>query len=208
MMIDRKIVLSTTNAGKIRELATPLAVLGIEVLGLSDFPEIGEIEENGETFAENALIKARTVAAQTGLVAVADDSGLVVDALAGLPGVKSARFADDLEFLPGENHDQRNIRKLLAMLGNERKRNAHFETRMAAVSPNGAEIVVAGRWDGQILETPRGSNGFGYDPVFYDPVLKKAAAELDVAEKNAVSHRGKAVRALLAAWPDFANKAF
>lgn len=207
-MADKKIVLSTTNAGKIRELAKPLSALGIEVLGLFHFPEIGEIEETGSTFAENALIKARAVAAATGMAAVADDSGLIVDALSGQPGVKSARFADDLDFLPGENRDQRNIRKLLAMLGNDNNRNAHFETCIAAVSPGGQEIIVSGQWAGQILKQPRGSNGFGYDPVFWDPDLGKAAAELNLEEKDAVSHRGKAVRALLAAWPDFAKKVF
>ena len=108
-----RIVLATQNAGKVRELADPLTEFGVEVLGLSSFPEIGEIEETGTTFEENALIKARAVAALTGLVSVADDSGLEVDALDGAPGVYSARYSDDWESLPGESRDARNIRKLL-----------------------------------------------------------------------------------------------
>ncbi|MFG6375024.1 MAG: RdgB/HAM1 family non-canonical purine NTP pyrophosphatase, partial [Desulfovibrio sp.] len=182
-MPARKIVLATTNAGKIRELAEPLSALGIEVLGLSDFTEIGEIEETGNTFAENALIKAAAVAKQIGLVAVADDSGLCVDALQGRPGVKSARFADDVAALPGQNMDQRNIRKLLDLMKGKQDRKAHFETCMAAVAPNGEKLVVSGQWPGQILQNPRGANGFGYDPVFFDSALGKAAAELNLAEK-------------------------
>lgn len=208
MMVVRQIVLASTNPGKIRELAEPLATLGIEVLGLADFPEIGDIEETGATFAENALIKARAVAEHTGLVAVADDSGLCVDARQGAPGVKSARFADDMPFLPGENRDQRNIRKLLALMAETNDRQAHFETCMAAVAPTGEELVVTGQWPGQILRAPRGTNGFGYDPVFFDPALGKSAAELELAEKNAVSHRGRAVRALLEAWPGFAARIY
>ncbi len=208
MMPARKIVLATTNAGKIRELAEPLSALGIEVLGLSDFTEIGEIEETGNTFAENALIKAAAVAKQIGLVAVADDSGLCVDALQGRPGVKSARFADDVAALPGENRDQRNIRKLLDLMKGKQDRKAHFETCMAAVAPNGEKLVVSGQWPGQILQKPRGANGFGYDPVFFDSALGKAAAELNLAEKNAVSHRGRAVRALLDAWPGVAARVY
>ena len=208
MMPARKIVLATTNAGKIRELAEPLSALGIEVLGLSDFTEIGEIEETGNTFAENALIKAAAVAKQIGLVAVADDSGLCVDALQGRLGVKSARFADDVAALPGENRDQRNIRKLLDLMKGKQDRKAQFETCMAAVAPNGEKLVVSWQWPGQILQNPRGANGFGYDPVFFDSALGKAAAELNLAEKNAVSHRGRAVRALLDAWPGFAARVY
>lgn len=208
MMPARQIVLATTNMGKIRELAEPLSALGIEVVGLSAFPEIGEIEETGDTFAENALIKAEAVARHTGLVAVADDSGLCVEALHGHPGVKSARFADDMAALPGENRDQRNIRKLLGLMEDKKNRQAHFETCMAAFAPNGEKLVVSGQWPGQILQEPKGTNGFGYDPVFFDPALGKSAAQLDLAEKNAVSHRGRAVRALLEAWPGFAAKVF
>ena len=164
-----RVVLATSNAGKVRELADPLTQFGVEVVGLSSFPEIGEIEENGTTFEENALIKARAVAAITGLVSVADDSGLEVDALANAPGVYSARYADDWESQPGESRDARNIRKLLhetASVPTE-GRGCRFVSCMAAVRPDGKEMVVRGTWEGQLLASPRGDNGFGYDPNFF-----------------------------------------
>lgn len=199
----QKIVLATGNRGKVLELAPAFVRLGHELLGLADFPEIGEIEENGSTFAENALIKARHVAARTGLVSVADDSGLQVDALSGAPGIFSARYADDIRPRPGESRDERNIRKLLDAMRNMADRKCRFVTVMAAVRPDGVETVAEGVWEGELLRERRGENGFGYDPVFFDPRLGKSAAELERAEKNAVSHRGRAVRALLAAWPGF-----
>ena len=175
-----QIVLATHNAGKVRELADPLSQFGVEVLGLEFFPTIGEIDETGTTFEENACIKAREVARLTGLISIADDSGLEVDALDGRPGVYSARYSDDWESLPGESRDVRNIRKLLHELAN-----------------------VRGVWDGRLLTAPRGENGFGYDPVFFDAIVGKTAAELTRDEKNARSHRGNALRALLAKWQGF-----
>ncbi len=203
-----KVVLATTNAGKIAEFSGLLAGLGVEVAGLNDFPDLGEIAETGETFAENALIKARAVAKATGLVAIADDSGLMVDALAGAPGVRSARFSEDLDARPGESRDQRNIRKLLQVMRKVpgEQRGCHFVTVMAACAPDGEEITATGKWFGNVLEAPLGKNGFGYDPVFWDPQLGKTAAQLKKEEKNAVSHRSKAVAALIAMWPDFAAK--
>ena len=200
-----RIVLATHNAGKVRELADPLTAFGVEVLGLSSFPAIGEIEETGTTFEENALIKARAVAALTGLVSVADDSGLEVDALSNAPGVYSARYSNDWESLPGENRDARNIRKLLHEMANvpAERRGCRFVSCMAAVKPAGGELVVRGTWEGQLLESPRGYNGFGYDPVFFDKQIDKTAAELTRDEKNARSHRGNALRALLARWAEF-----
>ena len=200
-----RIVLATQNAGKIRELAEPLTQSGVEVLGLSSYPEIGEIEETGTTFEENALIKARAVAAHTGLVSVADDSGLEVDALDGAPGVYSARYSDDWESLPDESRDARNIRKLLHAMTAvpAEKRTCRFVCCMAAVKPNGEELVVRGTWDGTLLESRRGDNGFGYDPVFFDASSGKSAAQLTRDEKNARSHRGNALRALLARWAEF-----
>lgn len=204
MKVER-IVLASRNKGKLAELERLLSDEGIRVLGLDDFPEIGEIPETGTTFAENALIKARTVAQATGLPAMADDSGIVVDALAGAPGVFSARYGEDWAALPGESQDQRNMRKLLHYMRGvpPGQRNCHFETAIAAASPKGSTLVASGRWHGRVLQAPLGSNGFGYDPVFWDPQLDKSAAQLSQAEKNAVSHRGKAIRALLAQWPDF-----
>lgn len=200
-----RIVLATHNAGKVRELADPLTEFGVEVLGLSAFPEIGEIEETGTTFEENALIKARAVAALTGLVSVADDSGLEVDALAKAPGVYSARYSNDWESLPGESRDARNIRKLLHEMANvpAGQRGCRFVSCMAAVKPEGGELVVRGTWEGELLATPRGDNGFGYDPVFFDKRIDKTAAQLTRDEKNARSHRGNALRALLARWVAF-----
>ena len=194
-----RLVLATSNASKVRELAEPLAVFGMEVVGLSAFPEIGDIAETGTTFEENALIKARTVAQVTGLLSVADDSGLEVDALGLQPGVYSARYSDDWEFLPGENRDARNIRKLLHALRDvpQAQRNCRFVCCMAAVKPHGEELVVRGVWEGQVLEERRGANGFGYDPVFFDAEIGKSAAELTREEKTARSHRGKALRALM-----------
>lgn len=202
------IVLATTNAGKIRELAEPLEAFGLEVVGLDAFQGLGDIEESGKTFEENALLKARTVADATGYVSVADDSGLEVDALNGAPGVYSARYSDDWESLEGESRDARNIRKLQAVMAGlpEEKRHARFVSCMAVCIPRGAEMVVRGTWEGRILEEAQGSNGFGYDPLFFDPLLGRSAATLSKDEKNATSHRGRALRQLLAAWPDFWQK--
>ncbi|MDR3640219.1 MAG: XTP/dITP diphosphatase [Humidesulfovibrio sp.] len=197
--LEKRIVLATRNTGKIKELNDLLTGFGLTVLGLDDFPEIGEIEETGTTFAENAALKARTVAQATKLVALADDSGLVVEALGGAPGVYSARYSD-----PGAT-DARNNQKLLDVMQDvpEAKRNCRFVSLVAAIAPNGAEIFAEGRWEGRVLDAPRGSAGFGYDPLFLDPELGRSAAELSREEKNARSHRGHALRALLEAWPDF-----
>lgn len=200
-----QIVLASTNIGKVAELAELLAGRDIVVRPLSEFPEIPEIEETGATFAENALIKARAVARSTGLVAVADDSGLVVDALAGAPGVYSARYGNDWPEIAGESRDQRNMRKLLHAMRDfgPGHRRCHFETAMAAVHPAGCTLEVTGLWHGRLLSEPLGQNGFGYDPIFWDEKLGKSAAQLDRSEKNAVSHRGNALRQLLKKWPEF-----
>ncbi|MBA4356868.1 MAG: XTP/dITP diphosphatase [Humidesulfovibrio sp.] len=193
------IVLATRNRGKLAELEALLAGFGVRVLGLDAFPELGEIEETGQTFAENARLKARTVAQATALVALADDSGLAVDALAGAPGVYSARYSG------AGATDASNNAKLLETLRGvpEDRRGCRFISVVAAVAPNGAEIVAEGRWEGRVLESPRGLGGFGYDPLFFDPDLGRAAAELAPADKNARSHRGNALRALLRDWPGF-----
>ncbi len=202
------IILATSNAGKIRELATALHTYGLQVIGLSAFPDLEPVEETGITFEENALLKAHAVSKATGLVSIADDSGLEVDALHGAPGVHSARFSDDMEFLPHETKDQRNMRKLLATMHNipEGKRHCRFVCAMAAAKPSGEHLVLRGTWEGQVLTAMRGTNGFGYDPVFFDAQYNKSAAELTLEEKNARSHRGNALRALLAQWNTFYNK--
>ncbi|SDF57731.1 RdgB/HAM1 family non-canonical purine NTP pyrophosphatase [Desulfovibrio legallii] len=200
-----RIVLATHNAGKVRELAEPLAHAGVEVLGLAAFPEIGEIDEYGLTFEENARIKAETVARHTGLVSVADDSGLEVDALDGAPGVHSARYADDWPLLPGESRDARNMRKLLHALAAvpEARRACRYVCCMTAVTPDGRSLTTRGTWEGRLLAEQRGSNGFGYDPLFFDPTLGLTAAQMTPEQKNARSHRGKALRALLEGWAAF-----
>jgi XTP/dITP diphosphohydrolase len=194
-----KVVLATRNQGKIRELSALLAPLGVTVVGLADFPDIGEIPETGDTFLENARIKARAVCRATGLVSLADDSGLCVDALSGAPGVYSARYA-------GENaSDAANNAKLLAALAHvpEPARTCRFVSVVVAAGPDGRELTAEGAWEGRVATSPSGEGGFGYDPLFFDPTAGKTAAALAPAEKNARSHRGKALAALVAAWPGF-----
>jgi XTP/dITP diphosphohydrolase len=195
----QKVVLATKNAGKIKELNALLAPLGVTVLGLGDYPDIGEIPETGQTFLENARIKAQAVCAATGLVSIADDSGLCVDALSGAPGVYSARYS-------GENAtDATNNAKLLAALAHvpEADRTCRFVSVVVAACPDGRELATEGTWEGRVAFTPAGAGGFGYDPLFFDPTADKTGAELTAAEKNARSHRGKALAKLIAAWPAF-----
>lgn len=199
------IVLATGNAGKIRELSAMLAeyVPGIRVLGLADFPEIGDIEETGTTFEENARIKAVAVAAATGMVAVADDSGLSVDALGGAPGVYSARYSG------ADATDEKNVVKLLGALADvpDAQRGCHFACVMLAVTPGGQELIGRGAWQGRVAHAPAGNGGFGYDPVFFDEELGLTAAEMDAQVKNGRSHRGLAVRDMLHGWPEFWKRA-
>ena len=198
MTTPRTLILATRNQGKVRELRDPLARFGFDVQSLpEDFPEI---EENGTTFEENALIKARAVAEALGVTAAADDSGLEVDALGGAPGVYSARYSDDWPAVEGESKDERNNRKLLTELEGvpAEKRTARFRCCMALVIPGGEEIVVSGAWEGSIGFKRAGSNGFGYDPLFIDPELEITGAELTREAKMVRSHRGKALSKLLA----------
>jgi XTP/dITP diphosphohydrolase len=197
--LKKTLVLATRNPGKIKELEALLSGLGFAVLGLGAFPDIGEVEETGATFAENALLKARAVAQATGLVSLADDSGLQVEALSGAPGVYSARYSGQ------DATDDKNNLKLLDALKDvpEDQRDCRFVSVVAACAPNGAELLAEGRWEGRVLAAQRGAGGFGYDPLFLDLELGKSAAELAPAEKNARSHRGRALRALLTDWPDF-----
>lgn len=199
------IVLATGNAGKIRELSAMLAeyVPGIRVLGLADFPEIGDIQETGTTFEENARIKAVAVAAATGMVAVADDSGLSVDALGGAPGVYSARYSG------ADATDEKNVVKLLDALADvpDAQRGCHFACVMLAVTPGGQELIGRGAWQGRVTHAPAGNGGFGYDPVFFDEELGLTAAEMDAQVKNGRSHRGLAVRDMLHGWPEFWKRA-
>jgi XTP/dITP diphosphohydrolase len=196
------IVLATRNQGKVYELAALLAPFKVTVLGLEHFPHIGEIEETGTTFRENALLKASTVSLGTGLVAVADDSGLSVDILGGAPGVYSAYYSETPE-CPAT--DEGNVRKLLAELAGvpQAERTARFHCCMAACAPGGESIIAEAAWEGLIAFAPSGKGGFGYDPIFFDPEKGKTAAEMNPEEKNRRSHRGKAVATLLLKWPAF-----
>jgi XTP/dITP diphosphohydrolase len=184
-----RIVMATGNPGKIREIAGLLAGLGIEVVPQSDFG-VEDAEETGTTFAENSLLKARHAAEATGLPAIADDSGLAVDALDGAPGVYSARYADGAG-------DEANNDKLLAALENETDRGAAFHCVATYIEPGGEPLVAKGEWRGTILRERRGEGGFGYDPLFYVPECGCSSAELAPAEKNARSHRGQALRKLV-----------
>ena len=198
MTTPRTLILATRNQGKVRELRDPLARFGFDVQCLpEDFPEI---EENGTTFEENALIKARAVANALGVAAAADDSGLEVDALGGAPGVYSARYSEDWPAVEGESKDERNNRKLLVELEGvpAEKRTARFRCCMALGIPGGEEIVVSGAWEGSIGFKKAGANGFGYDPLFIDPELGITGAELTREAKMVRSHRGKALAKLLA----------
>ena len=200
------IVLATRNRGKVYELAALLAPFRVTVLGLEHFPHIGEIEETGATFRENALLKASVVSRETGLIAVADDSGLSVDFLDGAPGVYSAHYSKTPE-CPAT--DARNVHKLLAALADvpPAERTGRFHCCMAACAPNGESITTEGVWEGMIAFTPTGDGGFGYDPIFFDPEANKTAAAMDPEEKNRRSQRAKAVAALLLKWPAFCNSA-
>lgn len=191
MSLPKKVVMATGNAGKIREIASLLADIDIEIVPQSAFG-VEDAEETGTTFEENAIIKARHAAAATGFAAIADDSGLVVDALDGRPGVYSARYAG-----PGAS-DNDNIDKLLAELEGVDDRAAAFRCVACYVNDADAEpLLTSGTWSGEILHERRGDGGFGYDPVFLDPASGRASAELTAADKNARSHRGQAIRALV-----------
>ena len=188
-----KIVVASRNRHKIAELGDLLAQLleeSVELLSLNDVSFDEEIEEDGETFLDNARIKAQTVARATGLPALGDDSGLCVRALNGAPGVYSARFAGT------HGDDAANNALLLQRMETADDRSAYFACALVLSYPDGGEIAVEGRADGTILHAPRGTSGFGYDPLFhYDP-LGKTFSEMSAAEKNAVSHRNRAVLAL------------
>ncbi|WP_043616132.1 RdgB/HAM1 family non-canonical purine NTP pyrophosphatase [Nonomuraea candida] len=185
-----KIVLATRNAGKIAELRRILS--GFDIVGLEEFPSIGEIAETGVTFEENALLKAHAVARGAGLPAVADDSGLCVDVLNGMPGVFSARWAGR------HGDDQANLELLLAQVSDvpDDKLGAHFACAAALALPSGESRVVEGVLPGRIVRTPRGTNGFGYDPIFVPEGEERTTAELSPEEKDAISHRGRAFGAL------------
>ena len=191
-----KFVLASNNKGKLREMREILSELGIEVLSQREAGISVEPEETGATFAENALIKARAAMEASGLAAIADDSGIAVEALGGAPGVYSARYGNC-------GSDEERVQLLLKNMENEEHRAAKFVSDIAVVFPDGKELLTEGECAGELTREPRGENGFGYDPIFYMPCFGRTLAEVSAEEKNAVSHRGKALRAMKVKLEDY-----
>ncbi|MEV6874383.1 RdgB/HAM1 family non-canonical purine NTP pyrophosphatase [Amycolatopsis sp. NPDC051128] len=198
-----KLLLATRNAKKLGELRRILAaagISGIEVLGLADVPSFPEAPETAPDFEGNAVAKARDAVAACGLPAIADDSGIAVDALNGMPGVLSARWSGR------HGDDEANLDLVLGQLSDvpDDRRGAQFVCAAALVLPSGEETVVRGEWRGTLVRSRRGTNGFGYDPIFLPDGESRTSAEMEPAEKDAVSHRGRALRALLPALRELA----
>lgn len=187
------VIIASTNQGKLKEFKELMKGLSVEVKSLKDFPEIGDIEENGSSFAENAYIKAKAVFDATGCLSIADDSGLEVDALDGAPGIYSARYAGE------EKNDTANNEKLLSEMNvvSDENRGAQFHCAIVAIDQNGTRYDAEGIVRGHILRAPQGENGFGYDPLFYIEEFGRTTAELSMDEKNKISHRGQAVRQIV-----------
>ncbi|HEX9193455.1 MAG TPA: RdgB/HAM1 family non-canonical purine NTP pyrophosphatase, partial [Burkholderiales bacterium] len=198
----KKLVLASSNSGKLRELEALLAPLGVEIIPQSSLG-VADAEEPHGTFVENALAKARHASRCSKLPALADDSGICVRALDGEPGVHSARFAGEPPpgSMPGrKDQDARNNQKLVRLLAGKDDRRAHYTCVIVLMrhADDPEPVIAEGSWAGEIIASPRGENGFGYDPHFFLPDFGKTAAELDPVQKNLVSHRGKALRRLLA----------
>lgn len=200
MTVPPRVVLATRNAKKVPEIRRVLADAGAEIdlVSVLEFPDVADVVETGLTFAENALLKARTVATATGLPAISDDSGIAVAAMNGMPGVFSGRWAGR------HGDDAANLALLLAQLGDvpDEHRGAAFVCVAALAKPDGAEVTEEGRLSGRLLRAPRGTGGFGYDPVFVPDGDDRTTAEMSAAEKNAISHRGRAFTALAKRLPD------
>jgi XTP/dITP diphosphohydrolase len=193
--MPKKLVLATRNSGKViefRRILDELAPNAIELIGVDQFPDLIDVEETGATFEENSLLKARYTSQATGLPAIADDSGLCVDALDGAPGIFSARWAGK------HGDDQANLHKVLNQLKDvpDGKRGAHFLCVTSLVLPDGREHVAEGRFDGSILHAAIGTNGFGYDPIFQPEGMAISSAQMSAEDKDLVSHRGKSLRAI------------
>ena len=193
--MQRTVVLASNNAGKLAEFSSLLAPLGLALRKQSELG-ISETEEPHATFVENALAKARHVAQLSGMPALADDSGVCIPALGGAPGVFSARYAGE------PKSDARNNQKLIHDLSTHEDKSAYYYCVLVYLrhAQDPQPVIAEGRWDGEIIATPRGENGFGYDPHFWVAALNKTAAELSAEEKNQLSHRGQALRALIAKW--------
>ena len=195
-MLPTKIVIASQNAKKIIEMRRILeqANLDVEIVGTDEFPELEDVEETGSTFADNAMLKARAVSAATGFAAVGDDSGLCVDALNGMPGILSARWAG------AHGNDLANLELVLAQISHvpESRRGASFVCAVAYADPEGNEFIVEGSMSGMLIDQPRGTNGFGYDPIFVPTGHVVTSAEMESDAKDAISHRGKALKKFVA----------
>ena len=193
-MTPPRLVLATANQAKLKELTRILEAghVDVELVSQASFPDAPDVRETGATFAENALLKARAIASFTGLPAVADDSGLCVDALNGMPGVLSARWSGR------HGEDEANLRLVLGQLADvpEERRGAHFACTAALVLPSGREHLTEGIVEGRLIHEPRGQNGFGYDPIFVPDSAELTTAEMSAEDKDRISHRGKALRAI------------
>ncbi|HSU79413.1 MAG TPA: XTP/dITP diphosphatase [Candidatus Angelobacter sp.] len=194
----KKLLIATTNQGKLREFNQLFKEFSLEIMSLQDFPTAPDVEETGTTFSENARLKAETLAALTQLPTLADDSGLMVDALEGAPGVYSARYAGEAK------NDQANIEKVLHEMKDvpDEARTASFVCVLALAIPGKATRYLEGKLPGVITKEPIGDHGFGYDPIFYVPDLNNTLAELSSEQKNAISHRAKAMEHLRAMWQE------
>lgn len=195
-----ELLIATRNPDKLTEIREIFHVPGLECISALDVPDLDDVEEDGETLEANAEKKARECSLQTGLWSVADDTGLEVAALEGAPGVYSARYAG-----PEAGYEE-NIRKLIQEMEGKADRSARFRTVVALSSPKGETLTVDGECTGDILETPRGHGGFGYDPVFQPSDYRETFAELSADEKHRISHRGRAFRAAREAWPDLLRR--
>ncbi len=193
-----KLVLASDNKNKLREFRTLFENFGVELLSKAESGFTDEVEETGETFAENARIKAETVMHATGFAAIADDSGLCVDALGGAPGVRSARYTGN-----HADSDADRYELLLRNLGEREDRSARFVCSLCCAFPNGDILTAEGACEGTILFAPRGGNGFGYDPVFRPDGFDRSMAELTMEDKNAISHRGKALAQFKQEWETY-----
>lgn len=195
------VIIATRNKGKAKEFEALFSERGYEIKTLLDYPEIGDIEETGTTFNENALLKAESIAEELNTLVVADDSGLIVEALYGQPGIYSARYAGE------EKSDAKNNAKLLNELADtpKDKRQAAFHCSLALAEPGKESLVVEGEVKGRIADVPRGVHGFGYDPLFYIPEKEKTMAELTQEEKNTISHRAVALKKLGTVLDDWLN---
>jgi XTP/dITP diphosphohydrolase len=198
-LAGRRVVLATRNAHKLTELRRILgaARLAVDLVSVEEYPDAPEVAETGDSFEANALLKARAIAHATGEIAIADDSGLTVDVLNGMPGIFSARWSGELCADPA-NRDDANLRLVLSQVADvpDDRRGASFVCAAAVVLPDGAEIVAHGRVFGSLIRTPRGNNGFGYDPIFVPTGYDRTTAEMSADEKDAISHRGEAFRKL------------